>query len=663
MSSKKYLKVLFLGASTFLLSHGVYADHQDFSQQLPALSPTLQSTCDDLYSAACGTDDGTGNTSTDRMRQVSKVLANNVKEAKQKLLTELKVSSFFEGLKKFLAANGFKVTTEVTVDVQNTLLEGFGEKRASVNLQDFHFFKETQTCQQQSEEFKNSLINMSYTYLNYPRNHASDVQTLETMENKLTQAESWLNELAPARKKSYSDNFQIVLIQMTEKCRDFNKLPPVQKSESALKNINFLCTHLADLRDLTIEKFRNPHDSEIKEKVSIYLDKALDLLKSSSYYSIIFGTSNTQMPPATPFDFSKAATPLIGPLAKVEQKAGSTGAADRQLSYLKTRAANLANEIGRQNPCYETGNSTYRTERIKTLSKQYVASLLTSKIFMETLINKYYSEDSKAKTQKTFDEVKALVLQQALLLTKDPAQIENLRIQFATLEMAWLDMPQNKEYTQHPILGLEVLRDDAIMQRQLTSTMFPVAFGDTSLEFFRGVNAFYMPSTQVGAFKKAAMVNMMPFFSFLRDREPFAFISVLAHEIGHQIGPRLSSINGFSMIPLYLPILQCYAQPASIHMGMHQMDETMSDTIAAEVVAKMIAGFSQEKKIPAVISSVSPFCYFEHLSMKSGGFYPEDPHPISKLRVAGIFGANSSLRKILGCSQDSPRFKTCQWPK
>lgn len=661
MQLKAFQKILSISLTVFLFIPIVHAEHQDYSEQLPNLNPTLQSTCDDIFTAACGTHDGAGITSNDRMSEVSKVLAENVKEAKQSLLKSMKLPSFFEGLKKVLAAEGIVVTADVPIDAQNYLLQAFGEgTKGYVNLQDTVFFKDVQTCQQQSDEFSKSLQEISYSYFSYPRNHALEIEKLDAIQAKVIQAENWLNDLSTNRKKSLEDNFHVVLKLATQKCESFKKLPPVQKAEKSNKDLNFICSHLSEIRDLAIEKIRNPANDRIKERIIQFATRAVGVIPINPYY---FAGSTAAATPtiSDKFDYTQAAASLIGPQAKAEQKAGTTTAVDRQLTYWKTRAAMASAEISKQNPCYELGEATYRTNKIKTITEKYLMSLLTSQVFLEELISKYYSVDIKPKTQKTFDEIKEMVLQQALLLVKDADLKENLRNQFARLEMAWLHKPKASDYVKHSVLGIPVLSEEAQLTLQFTNSMAGAALGDPSLGFFLSVNAFYVPSVHVGRFQRAAMVNMMPFFSYLRDREPLAFLAVLAHEIGHQIGPSLSIINGFSMKPFYQPILQCYAQTDSIHMQDFQSDETISDTIAAEVIAKIIANYPQEKKIRAALSSVSPFCYFEHMRSKSGSISLDDPHPISKLRVSGIFGGNSSLRKVLGCSKDAANFRTCEW--
>lgn len=91
----------------------------------------------------------------------------------------------------------------------------------------------------------------------------------------------------------------------------------------------------------------------------------------------------------------------------------------------------------------------------------------------------------------------------------------------------------------------------------------------------------------------------------------------------------------------------------------NQGDETMSDYFSSEVLARQIQKLPAEKRKQAVMSSMKAYCMFDDTSNRQHSISCKGNHPENSLRVSGIFGANPSIRKILGCEKDSPKYKTC----
>jgi hypothetical protein len=184
-------------------------------------------------------------------------------------------------------------------------------------------------------------------------------------------------------------------------------------------------------------------------------------------------------------------------------------------------------------------------------------------------------------------------------------------------------------------------------------------FSGPSLSFFTQLNAFYTPQVQFGKMKMEEQVNMMPAFVYNLDKNPYAFLSVVAHEAGHKIGPMVSKINGYDLEPEYRELLNCYKDNKSIKLEEHQKDETIADYISSEVLARQIQKLPAEKRKQALMSSMEDFCIFDDYGNHNHSISCKGSHPENSLRVGGVYGANPSIRKIMGCEKDSPKFKSC----
>jgi hypothetical protein len=91
-----------------------------------------------------------------------------------------------------------------------------------------------------------------------------------------------------------------------------------------------------------------------------------------------------------------------------------------------------------------------------------------------------------------------------------------------------------------------------------------------------------------------------------------------------------------------------------------QKGETISDLYAAEINAAIMAKMSTDaEKIKFLVDSVAGYCEFVNGENNEFSSDPKKTHPASALRIGGIFGANSSIRAVLGCQGDSKKFKTC----
>ncbi len=155
----------------------------------------------------------------------------------------------------------------------------------------------------------------------------------------------------------------------------------------------------------------------------------------------------------------------------------------------------------------------------------------------------------------------------------------------------------------------------------------------------------------------------MPAFLWMLDNNSDGVLGVLAHEVGHQIGPEMSVINGHDLRGIHLSTLQCLSQPDSIYMQKNQADESIADMIAAEVLAQIANRTDTlEEKINLIQSGVQSYCVMDMLEQREFGSRTRgNVHPNPLLRVGGLFGGNASIRNTLGCNNESKSYKTCGW--
>ena len=166
-----------------------------------------------------------------------------------------------------------------------------------------------------------------------------------------------------------------------------------------------------------------------------------------------------------------------------------------------------------------------------------------------------------------------------------------------------------------------------------------------------------------GTNSRAARVTMPPAFLLLMDGNPQAFLTVLAHEAGHRLGPKMAfTAYGHDLKPAYGPMLQCLSRPESIRLQPGQEDETVADMVAAEITARLISELPLPERLGSLAQAIEPFCLFEEQAAQSFSLPLDHKHPGSALRVSGIFGGNEALRGALACERKSRTFSTCSWP-
>lgn len=203
--------------------------------------------------------------------------------------------------------------------------------------------------------------------------------------------------------------------------------------------------------------------------------------------------------------------------------------------------------------------------------------------------------------------------------------------------------------------GIELISNDYLHANRFEARKIDFAFYP-DLSGFTVINAYYMPETHYGEYRNNEEINFFPALLQLYNLNPWAFRMVLAHEIGHRFDPNLSVINGYDLNPYYQNLLGCWEQPESIMIIRAQYGEAVSDYFSSLVMAQMTELLSKNERKEALVKSVSTHCY---LNSSASSFDMSRTHPLSILRVNGIFGGTTEFRDGLGCDQPSGKFINC----
>jgi hypothetical protein len=177
-----------------------------------------------------------------------------------------------------------------------------------------------------------------------------------------------------------------------------------------------------------------------------------------------------------------------------------------------------------------------------------------------------------------------------------------------------------------------------------------------SLVAFTYDNASYNPNIIFGVQHSPEGIELEPYMLLALRSTPAMPLFVIAHEVGHKIGPIMSRINGHDVSHHYHDLLQCYRDPGSIGLKSGQEEETIADYIASEIVAREISRLPESRRKDAVMASIQFLCGTQYAS---NSLKVDGSHPSPIYRASGIIGGNPRIRSLLNCSSDSSKYKTC----
>jgi len=286
-------------------------------------------------------------------------------------------------------------------------------------------------------------------------------------------------------------------------------------------------------------------------------------------------------------------------------------------------------------------------------ANEFLETAAKSKPAVEALVASVYTDDRLKKTNAIFNQARHDLQDLVQGIVTNGPQRAAITEGYDHLKFLWTTAPPESMYSKNPE-GVLVLDENKIGLNSGAESL--ESFFDPSLSFFQTMNADYMPAMKIGtSYVSGERVNVMPEIMTLIDDHPYLVFEVIGHEEGHKIGKDMSLINGYDLSKVLDPLLDCYRSDTSIRLQPGQEDETLADYFAAELVARAASKLPPEKRTAAILSAMEGYCYFD----EEKTFTFNESHPMPYLRVAGIFGANPSIRRVLGCQGEAAHFQSC----
>ncbi|MCO5113629.1 MAG: hypothetical protein M9899_05595 [Bdellovibrionaceae bacterium] len=289
----------------------------------------------------------------------------------------------------------------------------------------------------------------------------------------------------------------------------------------------------------------------------------------------------------------------------------------------------------------------------KKIATNYASDVQRTRTHVESTISSVYSERRKKVADESLNLLRADIQSLVPQLTNDRAKQSKIIEQYNKLELFWLKNPNASAYSRNA-QGVDSLSPTAHRGGEPDPSDASSLFSDPSLSFFTHKNAYYNPSSTQGAKSSPEQVNIFPGFLSLLDSNPYAFSGILAHELGHKIGPEISQINAHDMKPEFSELLACYKGRDSIRMQKNQEDEVIADFVSSEVMAHQISKLPKAQQRSAVMAMASTFCDEPHQ-----GIDCKAEHPEGVFRVNGILASNPKIAQVMGCGTSQTNFKQC----
>lgn len=295
--------------------------------------------------------------------------------------------------------------------------------------------------------------------------------------------------------------------------------------------------------------------------------------------------------------------------------------------------------------------------QIESIRSSIFNNVQKTKSVITSVSEKLYPEEIRIQQQAIFNDAKRRM--NGIVGSTVGRHMNNEKRQKLTQSIETLKMHQpisieKLRFKHDENLGVDVLDMDELDEGETHYSHFE----DPALSGFLEVNAFFQTERTLGDVKIEKSVYVFPgLLRNFRD-QPMGIYSVVAHEIGHSVGPQISKLNGYDLKRDWKSVLDCLARKDSISMGQHQHDECIADWISAETVASYIndpprpplPGFPNEPKQIA-LQAIAPLCAFQKDEL------PDDRkgrHPGTRKRINGVFGSHPTIRKALGCSSQGP---------
>ncbi len=305
-----------------------------------------------------------------------------------------------------------------------------------------------------------------------------------------------------------------------------------------------------------------------------------------------------------------------------------------------------------------------QNNKLNQIGDDLLTEVQTSRPYVETVINSFYSPENVLRAQTQFDEVNRELKSIFSEINPNSPNAETFNSSMTAFSLRTVKKPPASDYRINEN-GTVVLKDETSFMESNIQT-YKTVFGDLSSSYFYDLNAVYNSPVTLTAnsmnYSSDSEVTMMPGYWGLLDAHPNIFYSTLAHEAGHKFSPSSTAYEGFGDLNSKFDVLfDCYRQNGSLNMSETMKDEVLADYISSEILARRLAKISDPtQRRKALIDAMGDMCSFENSHLVNGimstqeGDYPPNNH-----RCSGIYGANPNMRRLIGCAGESSKYKTC----
>jgi hypothetical protein len=559
-------------------------------------NPGYSNICEDLFGAACRDVEGK-NKYQGRSIGLTLELSDVLTEAREKTIKEMGYKNLDEALKIKLKEAGLELVDNPDPELWNKL-KGVGVQYPSLDGSTASLFIVNRQCNEELEKLKSE---EGY--------FTADFNELTKIAKKFEDFVARNNE----SKIGYNalDIPDFLSSNLFPKCTTLETKSTYQPLPENNPEIVKACANKAAIKEKAIELYRLEGTLEYKEKAEQFVRE--NLLPSLNNDRVIL----SERP---------------------------------QAEILRSKIINIVNDY-----YFCENNEVERAA--KKVYENLLLDLNKSKTTVESVLDAFYGEEKRKNATHLFNKAKENIQILVKNFVKDSGKRDEILREYDRLKLHWVDKPPEDFYKKNS-KGYSSLDEDKARPLQIPGLDGDpyLLFNDPSLSHFTQLNANYQPTMVVGKLTNAERVMMMPAFNFLLGKNDFTYLATVAHEVGHKIGPEVSRINGHDLSGEYKDLVNCFKGIKSIKMLNVQADETIADYIGAEVMAMELAKLPMEKRRGALMSGMENFCIFED---SQEGLDLRENHPNNMFRASGIYGANSNLRKVIGCEGESSKFKSC----
>lgn len=566
--------------------------------------PGMGDICEDLFGAACLDSNGEpkfAKLSGEQTEELKRI----IKEARDKTAKLMGFKSLDEAFKARFKEEGIELAESKDPSSDNNF-----DKNKRV-------FAGVEECRQEREEIQ------KVQYLNM-----TDLDKLKEYEKKIESFKEKYRERSIALHVKDLPNFYTNVVGLNCSTYKSNSSVYLPAGNPELATV---CGKLTEVRRKAIDLFRLEGSPEYKGEAEKFVREHF-VPEPQAVYGGFLST------PVTPYEDNSAEGSQVPEMPELTEE-----------DEIKFRIGNGFYSLG--DICSQYSRAV---ENIADkVENDFLIEINRNKTTVDGLLNAFYNEKNKSRIDRIFEELKGDLQEISKQLVKEPNKRAQILDEYDRLKLTWFEKPPVSAYKKNE-------RDVHLLNEETEDShnkKLASIFSDPSLSYFTTVNAYYAPTMSTGVMKTDERVELLP--AFINRRNAFDFVSTLAHELGHKLGPDISKMNGYDISDRYKDLLACYSDSKSIKMQKKQADEVVADAISAEILAYQLSKLPFDERRRALMASMETFCYDDFLRAGIHKISCKDQHPEPSLRVSGIFGANPNLRKAIGCEGESPKYKSC----